>query len=81
MIVRQLDGKLVLMPFREKINIEISDVVSVNMSETSRWDNEPNSPQTRAITIRSVDSAGEDSAVVLILEARTSEALEVKQER
>ena len=81
MIVRQTDGKLVLQPFREKINMEVSEVTSVAITEVYSWDDRWNYPQTRVITIRSVDSAGEDAAVVLVLEARTKEALEIKQER
>lgn len=79
MIVRQIDGRLVLCPYREKVNMDVSDVVSVEMTRTGTRGLDRDCPRARAIVIRSKDAEGEDTAVVIVLEAKTTEALEIKQ--
>ena len=79
MNVRTTDCKLFIEAFREKIALHVHETISFEVSEIMEGE-EHNllPPYSRAITIRSKDVAGGNTAIVIVLESSTKENLVIK---
>jgi hypothetical protein len=78
MIIRAFDGKTYVRLFDERLNLEMSDTFKIETMPVQEWDLEEGKTYQRTITIWA-GVRDEGSAVVIVLEARTKEALEIKQ--
>jgi hypothetical protein len=81
MNVRTYDGKLFIEAHREKLNMHLHETVSVEVSEILEGEGyNLLPPYSRAITIRSKDSANNCAALVIVLDSSTKDNLVIKGE-
>lgn len=79
MIVRTIDGKVVVRPFAEKVTLEMPNVTRIEVTKVTKWGDTNTPTYERVIIIRGKDSDENTTVALIGLDSRTEEALEIEQ--